>query len=403
MRRGLVLIVTTLYMALSDFSFSIRYYSSRHHKEAMMAIQRLCLLVVVALAVACDVSTPTFPDVTQPVDVTTEGSDLLHEFVVDNIVEPDITTDDLVASDPLLEEGEQDVTTDEVTLEIVLPDITIEVTPAICSKNEECGIDGYCNLKECAAPGVCSAVPTSCPKLYKPVCGCDNKNYDNECFAASFGVSVAHYGLCTDSKCAENGVCSKTDFCALNNCNFPGVCKPKPTTCQDVWAPVCGCDGVTYSNECEAAAASMSVAYTGECKTGCKSSAQCGSNEYCELTNCEPPGVCKSKPQFCLLIEDPVCGCDGKTYKNECTANQAGASVAYKGECLASACISNENCAATDFCQMKNCAPPGECIAKPTMCPLVYNPVCGCDDKTYNNSCVANSNGINVKSNGPCL
>jgi hypothetical protein len=70
---------------------------------------------------------------------------------------------------------------------------------------------------------------------------------------------------------------------------------------------------------------------------------ECGAKQFC---NYEPPrgqgcdgqvadaaGVCEALPDVCDDQNDPVCGCDGRSYSNSCEAHRAGASVAKKGAC----------------------------------------------------------------------
>lgn len=70
--------------------------------------------------------------------------------------------------------------------------------------------------------------------------------------------------------CSDNRECSAGFYCYKKegDCDGVGRCSPKPQACITLWDPVCGCDGGTYGNACDAAAAGTSVAHRGPCESG---------------------------------------------------------------------------------------------------------------------------------------
>jgi hypothetical protein len=64
----------------------------------------------------------------------------------------------------------------------------------------------------------------------------------------------------------------------------------------------------------------------------------CNSALYCQLpagqcSAADVPGVCAKAPDFCMRVSRPVCGCNGKTYLNECEARKARVAIDTTGAC----------------------------------------------------------------------
>ncbi|KAI8847388.1 hypothetical protein BC829DRAFT_396475 [Chytridium lagenaria] len=184
-----------------------------------------------------------------------------------------------------------------------------------------------------------------CPTNYDPVCGSDRRTYSNSC-----ALSLAS---CRDIRItlASKGACPR-----------PPPPPPPPSCdrlCTAIVDPVCGSDGVTYSNPCRLSIAvcknpKISISAKGACKPS---------------TPPPPPPLTCDK--MCPSIYDPVCGTDGKTYPSVCALSVATCrdpliAVAAKGECAL--------------------PPTGPGCAVRCNTQLVQQ-VCGTDGKTYQNDC----------------
>ncbi|MFC1697897.1 Kazal-type serine protease inhibitor domain-containing protein [Nanoarchaeota archaeon] len=127
-----------------------------------------------------------------------------------------------------------------------------------------------------------------------------------------------------------------------------------PVACTLEYAPVCGNNGNTYGNTCQACA-------SGEVKY--YEQGECGASA---LNYCDP----RDKGSPCTREYNPVCA-DGTTFSNPCTACSDG-QISY----IMGACIE----------EVYECSPGSRDV---TECFEMYKPVCGDDGITYDNSCFA--------------
>lgn len=299
-------------------------------------------------------------------------------------------------------------------------------------------VDAQCGFAD--QTGVCASRPEACDAQYEPVCGCDGFTYGNACEAAAAGMSVATEGACDAPAEPECGGLLGLTCPAGQFCDFPpnglcgsadqtGTCREPPAGCDDADAPVCGCDGQTYVNACEAAVAAISVASQGSCEPaggevcGGLRGMACPEGQYCSFPAdamcgiADAPGTCREMPKGCSQQYNPVCGCDGTTHDNECLAASVGVSAAQKGTCEAEPppkggqmCggLLGVQCGEGMFCNFPPDQPcgfsdaSGVCNPSPVGCPKDVAPVCACDGQTYGNACLANAAGSSVLTTGSC-
>lgn len=206
-------------------------------------------------------------------------------------------------------------------------DVTVGESP------ESCPAD--CDAKACSVDSDCVAVQTTC-------CSCsmggEEQAYHVD-FADQFAAKDCLPGLmclayfncfggpaCVDGQCQmveqpqpktcgpyPGGECGDGEMCDMNSCGVggSGVCAPVPEACKEMYEPVCGCDGQTYSSQCHRQVAGVALDFEGECES---ETVSCDSSQaYCMLwvSPC-PAGQVREVSSFCWgeCVDITACSCE---------------------------------------------------------------------------------------------
>jgi len=224
-----------------------------------------------------------------------------------------------------------------------------------CRPGYFCDLDpGTCGVR---AEGTCRPIPYLCSQEDHLVCGCDGRNYPNNCVRLMAPVSLAHDGACVVPKAAPPAPVKRKPAPPPGKPHSaPRRPVPRPQAPVTAPAPTCppvvlyvptppagtavptALPPVALEHSAEQAAAEQAAAEQAAAEKAaaekaakeCLSNSGCEEGQYCQKPQgkCDGPGHCKDRPEDIPKSKgNPVCGCDGITYTNEEWATAAGQSI----------------------------------------------------------------------------
>lgn len=205
----------------------------------------------------------------------------------------------------------------------------------------------------------CPPVQCICPLNYAPVCGSDGITYSNECFMR-----------CVSDESRQRG---RSAIFVLHS----GPCERYVCNCNYEYKPVCDTNNHTYTNECW-------LACTNQRRI----------NYRLKPIGLAYRAACLSSSCICPNSIIPVCGTDGKTYRNICIL-----------QCYSRLNVAQRRppiyVATRGACRIENCK-----------CPTKKDEICASDNNTYYNQCFLDCRNrrlgqlgqklLKIKRKGPC-
>jgi hypothetical protein len=178
---------------------------------------------------------------------------------------------------------------------------------------------------------------------------------DEAIVLATISESASDGGMHHEMRCSMPSDCYEGSFCDKKGaCDSPyGECEHHPVLCGNEEHEVCGCDGVTYFNDCLRKAAGVTKSHDGECTTeavtcGGASGGACPGSAVCAILlgfgdagpgACSPgaTGTCWVVPPTCPLPTTldrwDECHAHGARCLDTCSAIQSGEAYFREAHC----------------------------------------------------------------------